>query len=79
MDKLKTFRKAHMNAIIKGETIYADLAKGCGIDPVAALNAMPSMLSSSWVESEHFLSDLGNNDALAIIEARSHFELPLME
>lgn len=50
MDDIKSFRKAYSNAIKHGETIYGLLAKGCGLDPEEALQWMPSMLTTPWVE-----------------------------
>ncbi len=79
MKTLKAFQKAHREAILRGESIYADMAGKYGIPAPDALNAISSMLSSTWIEVEHFLADLGKDDPLAIIEARSHFNLDEME
>lgn len=44
MGTLKAFREAKSYAIKHGKTIYGLLDKGRGIDAVAALETMPSML-----------------------------------
>ncbi len=79
METLKAFLEAKSNSIKHGKTIYGLLAKGCGIDAVAALEAMPSNLSWSWTDVDHFLAGLGNDDILAIIEARKYLHLPPLE
>jgi hypothetical protein len=55
------------------------MAKEARIDPVEALNSLISKLCRPWDEPEDFFSDLGNDDILAIIAARSHFGLPPLE
>jgi hypothetical protein len=55
------------------------MAKEAGIDPVEALNSLISKLCRPWDEPEDFFYDLGNDDILAIIEARRHFHLPPLE
>lgn len=76
MDQLKSFRETHLDAISRGESIYIEMAQKAGIEHLAALNAMSSMLSAPWNEPECFLAALGKDDIPAIIEARSHFGLP---
>jgi hypothetical protein len=79
MDEPKTFRETNFDAISRGELIYIALAEEAGINPVAAIKALSTILSASWRSREQFLTDLGNNDHLALIEARSHFGLPPLE
>jgi hypothetical protein len=79
MDERKTNWVAHLDAISQGESIYIALAEEAGIDPVAAIKALPTILSASWRNREEFFAGLGNNDPLALIEARSHFGLPPVE
>ena len=66
-------------AISNGKEIYTLMAKEARIDPVEALNSLISKLCRPWDEPEDFFSDLGNDDILAIIAARSHFGLPPLE
>jgi hypothetical protein len=40
---------------------------------------LPSLLTPPWTDIDHFLADLGNDNVLAIIEARRHFHLPPLE
>jgi len=68
-----------IDAISHGKAIYCILAEGTGIDPVAALISLPSRLKAKWRDPARFLGELGNDNALAIIEARSHFSLPPLE
>ena len=63
----------------RGIAFYQDLATQCGINPQDALSNLTSMLSSRWDDDEHFLMCLGQDDELAIIEARQHFNLPPFE
>jgi hypothetical protein len=79
MDERKTYWEAHLDAISQGESIYIALAGEAGIDPVAAMKALRTILSVSWRNREEFFADLGNNDPLTLIEARSHFGLPPVE
>ena len=79
MDGPKTFRQTNFDAISRGESIYITLAEETGNNPVAAIKALPTILSASWRNREQFLADLGNNDHLALMEARSHFGLPPLE
>jgi hypothetical protein len=79
MDELKSFRETHLVAISRGESIYIDLAKEAGIEPLDALNSMRSRLSAAWTEPEYFLAALGKDDISAIQEARSLFGLPPVE
>jgi hypothetical protein len=79
MDELESFRETHLVAISRGESIYIELAKEASIEPLDALNSMRSMLSDPWNEPEYFLAALGKGDVLAMIETRSHFNLPPME
>jgi hypothetical protein len=68
-----------IDAISHGKTIYCLLAEGTGIDPATALISLPSRLTATWRDPAHFLAELGNDIALAIIEARSHFGLSPLE
>jgi hypothetical protein len=79
MDEPKTFRQTHFDAISRGESIYITLAEETGNNPVVAIKALSTILSASWRNREQFLADLGNNDHLALMEARSHFGLPPLE
>ncbi len=76
MDELKSFRQTHLVAISRGESIYLELAKEAGMEPLDALNSMRSILSAPCNEPEYFLAALGKGDVLAMIEARNHFNLP---
>jgi hypothetical protein len=70
MDELKSFRQTHLVAISRGESIsYLELAKQAGMEPLGA----------PWNEPGYFLVALGKGDVMAMIEARSHFDLPPME
>jgi hypothetical protein len=79
METLTSFKEANADAISNGKSIYISLAEEVGILPMEALKWLPSLLSSPWVEPNHFLADLGKDDILALIEARSHFGLPPLE
>jgi hypothetical protein len=79
MDEPKTFRETNFDAISRGELIYIALAEENGINPVAATKALSTILSASWRNREQFLADLGNNDHLALMEARGHLGLPPLE
>lgn len=76
MASLKSFRDDHLCEICRGEGIYMSLAEESGINPFAALDSLPNMLSISWIEPESFLVDLGNDNVRALIEVRCHFGLP---
>ncbi len=79
MDEPKTFWETNFDVISQGELIYIALAEETGNDPVAAIKALPTILSASWRNREEFFADLGNNDHLTLIEARRHFGLPPVE
>jgi hypothetical protein len=68
MDERKTQWEAHLDAISQGESIYIALAEEAGIDPVAAMKALPTILSASWRNREEFFADLGNNDYNKLFE-----------
>ena len=71
----KSLRKGNPEAISKGKEIYTLMAKEAGIDPVEALNSLTSKLCRPWDEPDDFFYDLGNDDILAVIEARKHFSV----
>ncbi len=79
MDTLKAIIEANPETISKGKEIYTLMAKEAGIDPVEALNSLTSKLCRPWDEPDKFFYDLGNDDILAIIEARKHSHLPPLE
>ena len=74
-----SLKKANAETISKGKEIYTLMAKETGIDPVEALNSLTSKLCRPWDEPDDFFCDLGNNDILAIIEARKYLHLPPLE
>jgi hypothetical protein len=74
-----SIKKANPQAISKGKEIYTLMAKEASIDPAEALNSLISKLCRPWDEPDDFFYDLGNDDILAIIEARRHFHLPPLE
>ena len=77
--KGESLKKANFEAIENGEIIYITLAEETGNNPVAAVKALSTILSPSWRNRKQFLADLGNNNHLALMEARSHFGLPPLE
>ena len=77
--KGESLKKANSETIKHGETIYCLLAQGSGVDAGEALETLPSLLTPPWTDIDHSLADLGNDDILAIIEARKHFHLPPLE
>lgn len=68
-----------MDVINRGKHIYLTLAETSGVPPSIAMEKLASCVSSPWKDINHFLSDLGSDDPLAVIEARSHFNLPPIE
>ena len=74
-----SLKKANPETISKGKEIYTLMAKEAGVDPAQALNLLTSKLCRPWDEPDDFFSDLGNDDILAIIEARKYFHLPPLE
>lgn len=66
-------------SIEKGREIYGSLAERTGIPIDDAFLNMPGMLGSPFSDPDEFLAALGVDDVAAVIEARSHFGLPLFE
>ena len=75
----KSLKKANTETLGQGKETYTLMAKEAGIDPVEALNSLTSKLCRPWDEPDDFFYDLGNDDILAIIEARKYLHLPPLE
>lgn len=68
-----------MTAIDRGREIYTSLAERTGIPIDDAFLNLPGMLGSPFSDPDEFLAALGGDDVAAIIEARSHFDIPPFE
>lgn len=79
MNELKEFKDTYIDSINRGENTYINLCEKAGIGPVECIKNLPTRLSAQWRDRKHFLASLGDEDAGAKTEARSHFGLPPLE